>query len=115
MEGLILKSVDGGKHWKIVLQPSAGPYFHSLTQDPADPRHVTVAGTPNRPLPSIKIYESYDTGEIWAPLPDIADVFAGERYQVVFDDQSNLYIGTDRGVYQLVEASYHAWLAVIAK
>ena len=105
MEGQLVKSIDGGDNWTILLEPEDYPYFRAIVIDPLNPDHIFTgsgpsAGCDNPRDSPLEIWESYDGGEKWI-CHNVSTKEGGRRVlSLVIDSRSNentLYIGTSYG------------------
>ena len=65
-EGRVIKSVDGGQNWEMVLAPDDYPYFFGLAISPSDPSIVYAAGSINTDEPQdLVLYISKNGGDEW--------------------------------------------------
>jgi photosystem II stability/assembly factor-like uncharacterized protein len=103
MEGLIIKTVDGGQEWKTVFSPTTQPYFYGIETTPRDQNVVYAVGASNThdPMP-LKLYISTNKGDSWQTYtaPDVSDGEALDMVLVSDASDDSLYIATVTGVYR---------------
>ncbi|GEM_PF-2051593 len=103
MEGHLVKTINGGKNWSVILSPEEYPYFKALRLDPLNPDHIFAGFGPNAgtasPInnKSLIVWESYDGGETW--VSHGVDIEDGEGSVLCFtiytaEDKNVLYAGT---------------------
>jgi len=102
MEGHVVKTINGGKNWSVILSPEEYPYFEALKLDPLNPEHIFAGFGPQASPENNKliIWESYDGGETW--ISHGVDIEDGGRNVLCFtiyteDNKNVLYAGTCGG------------------
>ena len=101
MEGMIIKTVDGGQHWDDVLVNDF--YLYAIEIDPSQPWRLYCTGAKgNTPL---TLFYSRDYGETWQGTCD--DTYsANAAYDMVLRPRSTgceLFVGTDHGLFAYVD------------
>lgn len=67
MEGLVIKTTDGGQHWQTTALQNTAYYFTGIVMNPADTSHIVAGGfaTPQ----GAGLFETVDGGANWTPIP----------------------------------------------
>jgi len=68
MEGLVLKTTNGGKTWSITGLLSTPFYFYGLLLNPLNPEHVIAGGVANNPEKQFGLFQSFDGGTTWEKI-----------------------------------------------
>jgi hypothetical protein len=66
MEGMIIKTIDGGRNWIITALRDTPYYFLGVVVDPTNSDHVIAGGSSNTNEPAL--YETYDGGDSWTEV-----------------------------------------------
>jgi photosystem II stability/assembly factor-like uncharacterized protein len=103
-EGHIVRSVNGGESWEVVLAPDDYPYFLDIVEGTAA-AELWVAGAVNIASPqSLRLWHSTDAGMSWTVVDLGVDAQFGTRSlrRVSMGGRDVLFIGTGDGVYRFV-------------
>lgn len=101
MQEEIVKTNDGGKTWRALLQQRAAS-FYAVKIDVADPEHIYAGGTIADPN-TWALWESFDAGATWREIfpPEGRGEGRGIRSLVVDPNQA--------GVVYIATAGYGVW------
>jgi hypothetical protein len=100
MEGVVIKTIDGGQNWILTSLQNTSYYFYDIVADPTDPEHVVAGGVSH--TGQTALFETHDGGDTWQDLqpPVVAAGVSGMVADVV-DNNFIVYIGTfGNGVYR---------------
>src|SRR5262249_54619659 len=97
-DGCILKTTDGGRHWKALAEKQfANADFGAIVVSPADPKVVYVAvrgSLPNTALPGgVGVYESTNGGATWKNITAAGIAGGGATDLVIGPTGQVLYAG----------------------
>ncbi|HEX9916847.1 MAG TPA: hypothetical protein VGB16_03840 [candidate division Zixibacteria bacterium] len=101
MEGKVIKTIDGGTIWNIVLE-EVSAYLFAIAINPYYPSVVYVTGGVPTPQPLI-LYKTRDAGCSWFPISQDAGLTLDVRDFLLLSNGKvdKLYLGTIQdGVYQ---------------
>lgn len=95
MTGAVVRTADGGKAWRFVLQEE-GTDFEGLAIDTGDPMHVWAAGSGSDR--SCRFWESLDGGRQWLRMRRVEETLASGVVRLVADPSAAgvVYIATSR-------------------
>jgi hypothetical protein len=72
MEGMVIKTVNGGEDWLVTGLNGTPYYFHGLVMNPWTNSHLLAGGTSW--ANDFALYETFDGGEIWFQVDPGADL-----------------------------------------
>lgn len=105
MEGQLLRSVDGGDNFEIVLEPTGYPYFNTLERCPLSTTTVYTSGSENGTSGGqLFFYRSTNFGNTWTKVindEDPVDEIATRDLEAhIFTVKPGLYMATNKGVWR---------------
>lgn len=102
MEGIVIKTSNGGNDWSIVFDEGHS-YLYAIAMDPDTPSSIYVAGAARGPQPLI-LYRSDDAGSSWSSIDEKNPELTSGVKDLLLTSSGNsltLYFATiGNGVYQ---------------
>ena len=95
MEGVVIKTTNGGNDWSIVFDEKRS-YLYAIALDPDNPSTIYVAGAAHDPQPLI-LYSSTDAGSSWSPIDENNPELTSGVMELLLTSSGNsvrLYFGT---------------------
>ena len=66
MEGMVIKTYNGGQNWIITALQNAPYYFYGIVVNPLNPNHVIAGGSTL--LNNFGLFETFDSGNSWTEI-----------------------------------------------